>query len=503
MKIKIFGWSLQLERFNPKTLLLDFLFYCLLLAFFFQTRFALFGGQEVVDYLIPFVYLSDILIILLLVRSFKSLRLLRNRRYFFQAFSFSVFLFSAAISNLSAVHSISAWYHWLKILEFGAFAFWIAWVVSRVTINNQQSTILKFLSVGLVFQCFIAIGEFVLQRSLGLQILGEWRFSILTPGIAKVVLFGKEFLRPYATFPHPNVLGGILAIMAPICLYTFLATTEAQKRAEARKTSVSQRTLQCSQWLQVFYFILFTFVLFLTFSRSAWLTYLVLLAIVLGFWGWKFGGFRGLRKWMVRVLLFTLCSLLFAIPIVYQRIKSLQTTDVLSIERRLELGQAAIAMFRDHPLLGVGLGNFIPNLEKYLVVSGQGRFLQPVHNVPLLILAETGVVGFAAFFLFLAVIFRNFVRKAKAKKEFCLPASHCDLPASSRDLPASRCLPDSASLWQAGEAWRAGALRFAFCVLLMWLGIFITSLFDHYWWTLQAGQLFFWLTVGLTIGFSL
>ena len=55
-------------------------------------------------------------------------------------------------------------------------------------------------------------------------------------------------------------------------------------------------------------------------------------------------------------------------------------------------------MWTKHPLIGVGLGNYLTELPNYLV-SRQIYFLQPVHNIYLLILSETGVIGFS-FFLF-------------------------------------------------------------------------------------------------------
>ena len=492
--------------FNYKDLLLNFLFSFLLLTFFLQTRYAFFRRHEVIDYLIPFVYLSDVLIILLLActlvsqkdklfKFLRSLKSLRTGKWNFLFFCFSVFLFSTAISNFSAISPVAAWYRWFKLLEFGLFAFWIGWFIKEKSIINHQSSIINFLSLGLAFQCFIAIVEFVLQHSLNLQILGEWRFSFLTPGIAKVILNGKELLRPYATFPHPNVLGGILAIMAPVSLH--LALGKRGEKGEKGNKGENRFPPTTFHLPPTTYFLLFTVTLFLTFSRSAWLAYGVLIAAVLVFWVRRgiggIGVMLGKRKPLL-CLLFAVCCLLFAVPFIYQRVKSLQTTDVLSVERRVELSRAAISMFWEHPLFGVGLGNFVPNLEKYLIVSGQGRFLQPVHNVPLLILAETGVVGFLAISLFLTVLLYNFVRSGSIN----LQAPNSKSQAPNLPVQAGKHqIQNHKSQTVLSASWRIGIWNFV--IFLMWFGILITSLFDHYWWTLQAGNLFFWLTVGLTL----
>ena len=50
--------------------------------------------------------------------------------------------------------------------------------------------------------------EFIKQASLNglFWWLGERTFTSSTPGIAKAVIDGRLLMRPYATFPHPNVL---------------------------------------------------------------------------------------------------------------------------------------------------------------------------------------------------------------------------------------------------------------------------------------------------------
>lgn len=60
---------------------------------------------------------------------------------------------------------------------------------------------------------------------------------------------------------------------------------------------------------------------------------------------------------------------------------------------RLPWWQAGAAMFREHPIVGVGLGRYPRLMESY----GGGPLRENTHNLFLQFLAETGVVGFAAF----------------------------------------------------------------------------------------------------------
>jgi hypothetical protein len=62
------------------------------------------------------------------------------------------------------------------------------------------------------FQSLVAILQFIWQKSLGLTFLKESAFSVYDPGVAKVLINGDVFVRSYGFFPHPNVLGGFLAV---------------------------------------------------------------------------------------------------------------------------------------------------------------------------------------------------------------------------------------------------------------------------------------------------
>ena len=59
--------------------------------------------------------------------------------------------------------------------------------------------------------------------------------------------------------------------------------------------------------------------------------------------------------------------------------------------KRVSLAVSAKKMFMDSPLFGVGKGNFVAVLPKY---QGNDIFwLQPVHNIFLLVFSEIGIFG--------------------------------------------------------------------------------------------------------------
>lgn len=61
----------------------------------------------------------------------------------------------------------------------------------------------------------LAIGQFILQKDLGLQIINEPFLNYDIKGIAKLFLPSFDFaiLRSYSTFAHPNVLSAFLSLL--------------------------------------------------------------------------------------------------------------------------------------------------------------------------------------------------------------------------------------------------------------------------------------------------
>lgn len=78
-----------------------------------------------------------------------------------------------------------------------------------------------------------------------------------------------------------------------------------------------------------------------------------------------------------------------------QRLVDPRQSDVQAKDARLELWGAALGMARDHPLTGVGLGNFKSAVSAY--GSGEGDVWRMAHNAYLEIAAEMGLPGLTAF----------------------------------------------------------------------------------------------------------
>ncbi len=338
-----------------------------------------------VDYLSPTLYLTDILIGLIIITWFLSSRgrsdgdaisyqceiasskTPRNDKIRKVRFAIIVTLLFIAINVFFAVNKPVAIYKWLKAVEFVLLGYYI------VKTKVQLSAISYPLSVGILYSSLIAIGQFYFQHSIGgpLWWLGERTFALDTPGIARVdTQFSIFRLRPYATFPHPNVLGGFLAVVLPLVI-----------------ASARQRVSASAQWLFRVSFVFGIVALVLTFSRSA---------IVIGILALAFVFFQKKKIFFFFSILILTFSV-FRLPFTFFE---------ESVTVRQQLNVAAIRLWQTSPLFGVGLGNFLVRLPEALPTRTI-YFLQPVHNIYLLLLSEVGVVGFLFFIWFLQKIFRH------------------------------------------------------------------------------------------------
>ncbi|MFK7870089.1 MAG: O-antigen ligase family protein [Roseobacter sp.] len=117
----------------------------------------------------------------------------------------------------------------------------------------------------------------------------------------------------------------------------------------------------------------------------------------------------------------TVLLTLMALPIA-DKIHDRLTGDFgASISFRADYNNAAMSMWQSHPLLGIGPNRFVAELGPYAPeikyindqleefrTQANARTAAPVHNLYLLVLAEVGAIGSAAFVVLLAMSGREF-----------------------------------------------------------------------------------------------
>lgn len=305
-----------------------------------------------IDYLSPAIYFWDFLVltlfILLIISGRHINRIALNLLYFF--------IFTQVLSLLSVSANPGAGLFRLEqYFISGLFGVYIA---------SLEKPAFRIIFWGLIFsigfESFLAITQFLKSKTIGLWFLGERTFTLSSPGIAKFDFYGREFLRPYGTFPHPNVMAGFMLVAIG-----FLS---------ALGRGVVFKGLRGFIAIAV---ILGGITIALTVSRVA--IFLSFIFIVMTFYRNKYR-------------IFIVTAFIILLPVIFARFSSLLNYDNSSFIRREELSAIAINIFKNSPILGVGLNNFIPNASDS-ILSGPSRFLQPVHNIFLLSISETGLVG--------------------------------------------------------------------------------------------------------------
>jgi O-antigen ligase len=378
----------------------------------FWPKFSFVLGLKI-DYLSPTLYLTDLLLLLVLFfwlwetrEKAKSFNLSWLKKNWWVGIFFLFFCLNVFLAQNQGV----AFYKLVKITELFLLAFYVAK-------NSLSLRSLAFpLSLGVLVSSIIALFQFFHQGSLNglFWWLGERTFDMNTPGIAKAIFNGQLILRPYATFSHPNALAGFLLVALILTSDFFLKKT---------------------RWLTYGYYFLGFSVLILSFSRSVWGVSLFVIS-------WFLLRKKNQQKfWFLLILALTF--------LIFASFSSFSTNEAFS--QRVQLMKSAWLMIQNFPLSGVGLNNFVVRLPDYWSLIGFTYWLQPVHNLFLLVIAETGFPGLLIFLWFL---FLTYHRAFQLKDENRL-------------------------------------LLVALSVVLL------LGLTDHYWLTLQQNQLLFSLLIGL------
>ncbi|HKC04264.1 MAG TPA: O-antigen ligase family protein [Patescibacteria group bacterium] len=353
------------------------------LAFHFWPQSSFVFGIRV-DYLSPAVYLTDLLITLLiflwLINDKKSLTTFLNNH----KLVITVLLLFITSNILLSTSIWISLFKWLKIIEISLFGLYI--YIRKSFLEEEKILLSIFLSS--VFFSAIGIAQFFLRATTGIfYILGERAFSTQTPGIALLQINGRDFLRVYSTLPHPNALAGYLgAVLLLIVGSNFLKEKKYL-------------------WGGL---IATTVCFILTFSLTGVISFFTALVIYI------FKKNKMLVQRGAKVLVWLTVLLSLFLPFVSSN-QLLRSRLSKNLAERLDLSYLSGKMISDRFLFGEGLNTFIKNIPSFNKALTSPWLLQPVHNIYLLVLAETGILGLLIFlwgvFLLLAKLSKkdNFI----------------------------------------------------------------------------------------------
>jgi putative inorganic carbon (HCO3(-)) transporter len=248
-----------------------------------------------------------------------------------------------------------------------------------------------------IFLYFLIKYEFNSKKQINILLRGYIGMSFVVSCIGIVQHFtgfalGEQFIKVYelsgnikitSTLSHPNTYGAyLILIIFPLIMLSIYEKSKIKK---------------------IFY-IMFSILVFInllmTFSRNALLGFAIGAVVLTLIYSIK--------------LIFVLGGVgvvtLF-IPSVFLRVKDI--ADLSQNESRIKLWKTALMMIKEHPILGVGNGNFVTQYDTYIVkyrLDYNSYTHYPTHNSYLKVQSELGIVGIASF---LGVIVTTIVRVKK------------------------------------------------------------------------------------------
>ena len=350
-----------------------------------------------IDYLSPTLYFTDILIIglvlfwilesLINVNNLSQVIKIIKRNIVKLLMIFFIVLF-LSVGVFRSNNSLAGVYGIIKLLEY---IFLFSYTVKNFRTLNKCVLFSTFIC-GVLFESFLTIAQYFNQGSIGgmFYFLGERSFNSQTPGIANSSINGQLFLRPYATFSHPNVLGAYLFVGMVLIIYY------AKQIFFKHKNIIVFSTLICG-----------SIALFLTLSRVSMFAWIGAVIFFTAYNFWKKTRMVSTKKVPLAQIKNQTLLLLFFIAVIFiftfpigLRFFQFNLSDQTIVQREI-LMQDSVVMFQQNPIFGVGLNNFLNNLPLVQKQYGEVLYIQPVHNIYLLVLSETGIIGFVLFLYFL------------------------------------------------------------------------------------------------------
>ncbi len=225
---------------------------------------------------------------------------------------------------------------------------------------------------------FFALTMFVRDAATGKKIFIAALIGLTIDALCVIEQGISGEIRPAGFVGHPMTFAGYASLYLPILLVSFF------EKRDAARWQVGIGIL----WL------LIAGALLLNATRGAWLAVAVVIPLLLLYYLFKR---RKLAALVLCLFVFAGAGLAHYEPFL-QRLSTITDINFQSNSERLLIWQSASHMFRDHPVLGVGLGQYKDNYQKkYILPEAKEREIEHAHNNFLQMAAENGAVGLAGF----------------------------------------------------------------------------------------------------------
>ena len=311
----------------------------------------------------------------------------------------------------------------IEALLIGAVVFQSAFLGKRIPLGSRQHLLLGLLAVWILVSILsgVSVGpeNFAQYRNLFLvrlvmfalvtvimttsrhleRLVGTLLIAnvglLITAALVRSGAFGAEkitisqnFERTGALVQNPNELAFTLTTMLVLAIMTFLHVKSLPVKALVLGLATAD-----------------LFFIMATLSRSGFIS----LCVVLAFLMFKL---TSNLKAVGVILVLVLCGALMIPDALFERFGKIdQVRDV----DRVQIMRVGMAMSLDHPLLGVGLGNYVPVFSSYNVSNMKRE--APAHNMYLDLAAQMGIPALLLYLTILAITWRGLWKREQQLKQ--------------------------------------------------------------------------------------
>jgi hypothetical protein len=317
-------------------------------------------------YVTPGLYLTDLAVVPVLMLGVAGIVLKRyrnkivfNKRIFLLGIPLLILVILAFLTASYAISPDLARYTALRwLLAIGLY-------LAVISLDIPIKLMIQVFIIGMAVQALVGLGQVIHQGPLNLP--GELALNIHQARAAVINIGGTSWLRAYGLTFHPNVLGGFL------CSGLLLGLPFLERR------------FMRIMWWMV------GLGLMLSFSRSAWIATALVLPPTVVWVYWRSPALRRPLLWtLVPAFIVIMAVTVLLKDQILTRLNPLQNiSEYTSITERGHLIIIAFTDIREHLLTGIGAGNFPLSMLAYETLDPPHY----VHNVPLLLAAEVGIVG--------------------------------------------------------------------------------------------------------------
>jgi O-antigen ligase len=365
------------------------LFYLFIFLLPFQTRWIFKYGEinsGQWEYGTLAIFALEILLwIILVCKVFKVHKVLKVHKVVVLFFGYLILSFLWTIDR-----QISAYYilHLLEVVG-------LIYLINNLEIDYKKVAQVFLLAV--FIQASFGIYQFVNQVIQPNKWLGIAEQMPSDLGVSVVSAESRRWLRAYGAFSHPNVLAGYLSV--GLILNWILII---KQKLESKKDLYLKLVL-------IFSSLIILLGLLLTFSRGAMISLLIILVGYILLYYKKLQSdekYNFIKIFAYSLVLSGMIIFTFNKPFL-ARMTGDGKLETKSNSERVSYFKESYKLFKQAPLLGVGIGNYTLAVHDKIDNQRTSWNYQPVHNVYLLILNELGIVGFAILFFLLYAILKN------------------------------------------------------------------------------------------------